>query len=87
MANKAYNSPLFLTGMKPTDGEILITVSQEGRLGTGEIYDAINAWLADPDVQENLQSKYQGKTADVILGMNITGFEPGNPSSWESLLE
>ena len=87
MANKAYNSPLFLTGMTPTDGEIPIRASQEGRLGTGEIYDAFNAWFADPDVQENLQSKYQGKTAAEILGMNITGFEPDKPSSWESLLE
>lgn len=87
MANKSYNSPLFLTGMTPTDGEIPIRASQEGRLGTGEIYDAFNAWLADPDVQENLQSQYEGKTADYILGMTITGFKPDDPSTWESLLE
>ena len=90
MANKTYNSPLFLTGvmpMQPQRGNIYIPVSKEGRLGTGEIYDVFNAWFADPDVHENLQSQYQGKTADDILGMNITGFKPDDPSTWESLLQ
>lgn len=88
MANKAYNSPLFLTGgMLPQGGDIYIPVSKEGRLGTGEIYSTFAQWLADPDVQENLQTKYQGKSADDILGMNISGFEQDKPSTWESLLE
>ena len=87
MANKTYNSPLFLTGMSVTNGEIPIRSSQEGRLGTGEIYDAFSVWFSDPDVQENLQPKYQGKSADDILGMNISGFEQDKPSTWESLLE
>lgn len=87
MANKAYNSPLFLTGgMLPQGGDIYIPVSKEGRLGTGEIYSMFAQWLADPDVQENLQLKYQKKTAAEILEMNITGFEPNDPSSWERLL-
>lgn len=88
MANKTYNSPLFLTGEMPIlPGNIYIPVSKEGRLGTGEIYSTFAQWLADPDVQENLQLKYQEKTADQILEMNITGFEPDKPSTWESLLE
>ena len=87
MAIKAYNSPLFLTGMTITDGEIPIRASQEGRLGTGEIYDKFNAWFADPDVHENLLEKYQKCTADDILNMKIPGFEPDKPSTWESLLE
>lgn len=88
MANKTYNSPLFLTGgMTIQDGDIYIPVSKEGRLGTGEIYSTFAQWLADPDVQENLQTTYQGKSADDILGMNISGFEQDKPSTWESLLE
>ena len=86
MANKAYNSPLFLTGMKPTDGEILITVSQEGRLGTGQIYDEFNAWFYNPDVQENLNSSGESFNLDDVKTWP-GGFNPNDKSTWELLVE
>ena len=90
MANKSYNSPLFLTGMTPTVGEIPIRASQEGRLGTGQIYDKFTEWFNSPDVQENLLESYKECKASDILDMygtgSIPGFEPNDPSSWERLL-
>ena len=94
MANKTYNSPLFLTGgipMPTQDGDIYIPVSKDGRLGTGQIYDEFRTWFYNPDVQENLLESYKECKASDILDMygtgSIPGFEPDKPSSWESLLE
>ena len=92
MANKTYNSPLFLTGEMPIQpGNIYIPVSKEGRLGTGQIYDKFTEWFNSPDVQENLLKSYKECEASDILNMysngSITGFEPNDPSTWESLLQ
>ena len=86
MANKAYNSPLFLTGMTPTNGEIPIRASQEGRLGTGEIYDEFNAWFADPDVQENLNSSGESFNLDDVKTWP-GGFKLNDKSTWALLVE
>ena len=86
MANKAYNSPLFLTGMTPTDGEILITVSQEGRLGTGEIYDEFSAWFGNDDVKENLNS--YGRSFNINNESTWPdGFNLNDKSTWALLVE
>lgn len=87
MANKTYNSPLFLTGGMPTQpGDIYIPVSKEGRLGTGQIYDAFNAWFNSPDVKENLKEAYKGLSPESTTGWP-DGFEMTKPSTWELLLE
>ena len=87
MANKTYNSPLFLTGEMPIQpGNIYIPVSKEGRLGTGQIYDEFRTWFYNPDVQENLKKDYKGLTPDSPTGWP-DGFDMAKPSTWESLLE
>ena len=86
MANKAYNSPLFLTEMTIKDGEILVTVSQEGRLGTGEIYDEFTAWFGNDDVKENLNS--YGKSFNINDESTWPGgFKLNDKSTWELLVE
>ena len=87
MANKAYNSPLFLTGgMLPQGGDIYIPVSKEGRLGTGQIYDEFRTWFYNPDVQENLKEDYKRLNPDSPTGWPDE-FDPSTPSTWESLLQ
>ena len=87
MANKTYNSPLFLTGGMPTQpGDIYIPVSKEGRLGTGQIYDEFRTWFYNLDVHENLLQAYKDMSADDILSHQPEGFNPNDPSSWERLL-
>ena len=87
MANKTYNSPLFLTGEMPIQrGDIYIPVSKEGRLGTGQIYDEFRTWFYNPDVHENLLQAYKDMGADDILNDPPNGFNPKDPSSWERLL-
>ena len=72
--------------MTITDGEIPIRASQEGRLGTGQIYDKFTAWFADPDVQENLNS--YGSSFNINDESTWPdGFTLYDKSTWESLLE
>ena len=86
MANKTYNSPLFLTGMTPTNGEIPIRASQEGRLGTGEIYDEFSAWFGNDDVKENLNS--YGRSFNINDEKTWPdGFKLNDKSTWELLVE
>lgn len=86
MANKAYNSPLFLTGMEITDGEIPIRASQEGRLGTGQIYDEFTAWFGNDDVKENLNS--YGRSFNINDERTWpVGFKLDDKSTWELLVE
>ena len=87
MANKTYNSPLFLTGEMPIlPGNIYIPVSKEGRLGTGQIYDEFRTWFYNPDVQENLKEAYKRLTPESTTGWP-DGFELNDKSTWELLVE
>ena len=87
MANKTYNSPLFLTGEMPTlRGDIYIPVSKEGRLGTGQIYDEFTAWFGNDDVKENLNS--YGRSFNINDEKTWPdGFKLNDKSTWELLVE